>query len=324
MLELAKEIVGGRRLTREEDCSFLLEADINELCEGADYIRKNLCGTRADLCAIINGKSGACSENCKFCSQSAHHHTACQAGDFIDEEAILSGCREAWEQGVDRYCIVTAGRTIKDEDFEKALHAYKKMHEEFPDMILCASHGFVSEEKLKQLKEAGVSMYHENIETSEENFPNVCTTHSFEDKIHEIKRIQEAGLELCTGGIVGMGETWKDRLSMAFTLAELGIRSIPINILIPVKGTPFGELEPMTQEDILRTVAILRYINPKADVRIAAGRIYFKDGGGELFLSGVNAALTGNLLTTGGSSMEQDRNILEEKGYILKKKPTGK
>lgn len=152
----------------------------------------------------------------------AHHHTACQAGDFIDEEAILSGCREAWEQGVNRYCIVTAGRAIKDEDFEKALHAYKKMHAEFPDMILCASHGFVSEEKLKQLKEAGVSMYHENIETSEENFPNVCTTHSFEDKIHEIKRIQEAGLELCTGGIVGMGETWKDRLSMAFTLAELG------------------------------------------------------------------------------------------------------
>ena len=166
--------------------------------------------------------------------------------------------------------------------------------------------------------------FEENIETSEENFPNVCTTHSFEDTIHEIKRIQEAGLELCTGGIVGMGETWKDRLSMAFTLAELGIRSIPINILIPVKGTPFGELEPMTQEDILRTVAILRYINPKADVRIAAGRNYFKDGGGELFLSGVNAALTGNLLTTGGSSMEQDRNILEEKGYILKKKPTGK
>ena len=192
------------------------------------------------------------------------------------------------------------------------------------ETITMTTNGVLLENYGKQLKEAGVSMYHENIETSEENFPNVCTTHSFEDKIHEIKRIQEAGLELCTGGIVGMGETWKDRLSMAFTLAELGIRSIPINILIPVKGTPFGELEPMTQEDILRTVAILRYINPKADVRIAAGRNYFKDGGGELFLSGVNAALTGNLLTTGGSSMEQDRNILEEKGYILKKKPTGK
>ena len=192
------------------------------------------------------------------------------------------------------------------------------------ETITMTTNGVLLGNYAKQLKEAGVSMYHENIETSEENFPNVCTTHSFEDKIHEIKRIQEAGLELCTGGIVGMGETWKDRLSMAFTLAELGIRSIPINILIPVKGTPFGELEPMTQEDILRTVAILRYINPKADVRIAAGRNYFKDGGGELFLSGVNAALTGNLLTTGGSSMEQDRNILEEKGYILKKKPTEK
>lgn len=321
MLDIAKEIVEGRRLEKGEDCSFLLTADLDELCEGADYIRKNLCGKRADLCAIINGKSGACSENCKFCSQSAHHHTTCQRSDFIDEDEILAGCKEAWENGVNRYCIVTAGRAISDSDFNKALSAYRKMHEKYPDMILCASHGFVSEEKLKLLKEAGVSMYHENIETSKENFPNVCTTHGFDDKIREIKKIQEAGLELCTGGIVGMGEDWNDRISMAFTLKELGIRSIPINILIPVKGTPFGELEPMTREDILRTVAILRYVNPKADIRIAAGKNYFDDGGSELFKSGVNAALTGNLLTTGGSSMEMDRKVLEEDGYILKTKP---
>lgn len=318
MLNLAKEIVSGRRLERAEDVHFLLEADLQELCKGADYIRRELCGNRADLCAIINGKSGACSENCKFCSQSAHYHTACQKSDFIDLKEIMNGCRKAAEQGIDRYCIVTSGRAISNTDFEKALTAYQRMHEAFPDMILCASHGFLSEEKLKRLKEAGVSMYHENIETSESNFPNVCSTHSFQDKVEEIKRIQQAGLELCTGGIIGMGESWEDRISMAFSLAELKIQSIPINALIPVKGTPFGDLEPMKKEDILRTIAIFRYINPAADIRIAAGRSYFEDGGEKLFVSGINAALTGELLTTGGSSTENDRKILKDAGYQLK------
>lgn len=318
MLELAKEIVNGKRFVRGDDTDCLLTSDLKELCEGADYIRKELCKDRADLCAIINGKSGACSENCKFCSQSAHYTTACQKSDFIDLDEIMEGCRKAAAQGIDRYCIVTAGRAISPANFEKALAAYKKMHEEFPDMILCASHGFVSEENLKRLKAAGVSMYHENIETSESNFPNVCSTHSFQDKIEEIKRIQKAGLELCTGGIIGMGESWQDRISMAFSIAELGIQSIPINALIPVKGTPFGELEPIKKEEILRTVAIFRYINPTADIRIAAGRSYFEDGGKDLFRSGVNAALTGDLLTTGGSSTAQDRKILQEVGYQLK------
>ena len=318
MFELAKEIVNGKRLQRGNDVDCLLTADLDELCQGADYIRKELCGDRADLCSIINGKSGACSENCKFCSQSAHYHTPCQKSDFIDMDEILEGCRKAALQGVDRYCIVTAGRAISEKDFEKALAAYKKMHEEFPDMILCASHGFISEENLKRLRDAGVRMYHENIETSEGYFPQVCSTHSFQDKVEEIKRIRAAGLELCTGGIIGMGESWQDRISMAFSLAELKIHSIPINALIPVKGTPFGELEPMKKEDILRTVAIFRYINPRADIRIAAGRSYFEDGGRDLFESGVNAALTGDLLTTGGSSTSQDRAILKDMGYQLK------
>lgn len=318
MLNLAKEIVNGKRFVRGDNTDCLLTSDLQELCEGADYIRKELCRDRADLCAIINGKSGACSENCKFCSQSAHYATACKKSDFISMDEIMEGCRNAAAHGINRYCIVTAGRSISPSDFEKALAAYKKMHEEFPDMILCASHGFLSEENLERLKAAGVSMYHENIETSENNFPNICSTHSFQDKIEEIKRIQKVGLELCTGGIIGMGESWQDRISMAFSIAELEIRSIPINALIPVKGTPLGELEPMKKEDILRTVAIFRYINPTADIRIAAGRGYFEDGGKDLFHSGVNAALTGELLTTGGSSIEQDRRLLKEAGYQLK------
>ena len=161
-------------------------------------------------------------------------------------------------------------------------------------------------------------MYHENIETSEENFRNVCTTHTFEDKIKEIERIQDVGLDLCCGGIIGMGESWEDRINMALTISELGIRSIPINALIPVKGTPFGNLKAINKEDILRTIAIFRYINPTADIRIAAGRNYFEDGGKKLFESGVNAALTGDLLTTVGTSTNQDMKLFHEAGYVLK------
>lgn len=315
---LAEEIIAGRRLKKDEDLSFFITDDLKKLTEGADKIRKTLCGNKADLCAIINGKSGGCSENCKFCSQSAHHKTACVKSDFIDIDTIMEGARQAAEQNIDRYCIVTAGRSINKEDLEKALTAYGRIHEEFPNMILCASHGFLSSEDLKRLKDAGVSMYHENIETSEENFRNVCTTHTFEDKIKEIKKIQDAGLDLCCGGIIGMGESWEDRINMALTISELGIQSIPINALIPVKGTPFESLKAINKEDILRTIAIFRYINPTADIRIAAGRNYFEDGGKELFTSGVNAALTGNLLTTTGTSTNQDMELLREVGYVLK------
>lgn len=317
-MDLAEDIIAGRRLKRGENLSFLLTENLETLTRGADKIRKILCGNKADLCSIINGKSGKCSENCKFCSQSAHHKTACIPSDFIDIDKIMEGARNAAKQNIDRYCIVTAGRAISKKDLEKALIAYRRIHAEFPDMILCASHGFMTLEDLKRLKEVGVSMYHENIETSEENFKNICTTHTFQDKINEIKKIKAAGLDLCCGGIIGMGESWEDRINMALSISELGIHSIPINALIPVKGTPFDNLAPMKKEDILRSIAIFRYINPTADIRIAAGRSYFEDGGKDLFTSGVNAALTGNLLTTVGTSTKQDRKLLQEIGYVLK------
>ena len=308
---IVEEIIAGRRLKRNENLSFFLTEDLHILMEGADKIRKTLCGNKADLCSIINGKSGGCSENCKFCSQSGRYKTSCTKSNFIDIDTIMEGARQAAEQNIDRYCIVTAGRSISKEDLEKAIAAYSRIHKQFPDMILCASHGFLSSEDLKRLKDAGVSMYHENIETSEENFRNVCTTHTF-------KKIQDAGLDLCCGGIIGMGESWEDRINMALTISELGIQSIPINALIPVKGTPFENLKAINKEEILRTIAIFRYINPTADIRIAAGRNYFEDGGKELFTSGVNAALTGGLLTTVGTSTNQDIELLHEVGYVLK------
>ena len=318
MEKLAEEIIAGRRLTRNDNLEFLLTINLKELCVGANKIRKKLCGEKMDLCTIINGRSGRCSENCKFCAQSGHHNTSINEYAFLDPDIILEDCKKNEANGVHRYSIVTAGRSLTGADFDKAIEAYKKMHEECK-INLCASHGFLTEEEFIRLKEAGVTMYHENIETSKENFHNICTTHSYEDKIKEIKLAQKIGLNVCSGGIIGMGETWEDRIDMAISLSELGVISIPINVLMPIKGTPFGSLERIADEDILRTIAIFRYLNPTAYIRMAAGRSYFSDGGTKIFLSGANATITGDMLTTVGNNTKQDKIMLTKLGFDIQK-----
>ena len=318
MLNLAKQIIEGRRLTATDDLSFFIDTDLNELCEGADLIRKTLCGSTVDLCSIINGRGGKCSENCKFCAQSAHSHTNCDVYGFLSTEEFVNDCRRVSQKGVNRYSIVTAGRTLAGADLEKAIETYRAMHEACPGMILCASHGLMKKEDLVRLKEAGVSMYHTNVETSERYFSEICTTHTYEDKIQEIRNARSAGLTVCSGGILGMGETWLDRLDMALLLSKMEITSIPLNFLIPVKGTPLGSRPRLSQEEILRIVAIFRYINPTAWIRIAAGRSYFDDGGAMLFRAGANAALTGDMLTTVGNNTSQDRDMLAGMGFQLK------
>ena len=320
MIQLAKEIAAGRRLTAEDDLTRLVTADLSELCHGADYIREKLCGNRADLCSIINGRGGRCSENCKFCAQSSHHNTHCDEYAFLDTVEFVEDCKIIASKGVDRYSIVTAGRTLAGADLEKAVAAYEAMHKACPDMILCASHGLMTEEDLVRLKEAGVTMYHTNVETSERYFPEICTTHTYADKREEIRRARAAGLTVCSGGILGMGETWQDRLDMALLLAELQVVSIPLNFLIPVKGTPLGDRKRLSTEEITRITAIFRYINPTAYIRIAAGRSYFSDGGEILFRSGANATLTGDMLTTVGNNTSQDRDMLNRLGFKLKDK----
>lgn len=320
MITLAEKIIDGYRITKEDDLSVLLTADLDELCAGADKIREKLCGNKVDLCSIINGRGGRCSENCKFCAQSAHHNTDCEEYGFLEQKTFMEGCAYASEQGVNRYSIVTAGRTMEGEDLEKAIAAYQAMHEAYPDMILCASHGLVKGEDLKRMREAGVTMYHSNVETSEHFFPEICTTHTYEDKLNEIRLAREAGMEVCSGGIFGMGETWQDRLDMAALLAELQVNSIPLNFLLPIKGTPLEDREKLTQEEIIRIVAIFRYLNPTAFIRIAAGRSYFEQGGEILFRAGANATLTGDMLTTVGNNIAQDREMLEQLGFQLKEK----
>ncbi len=316
--EIAEQVIKGRRLKNVSECAWMKDAETEELISGADAIRDKLCGKRVDLCAIINGRSGKCTENCRFCAQSAHNHTGIDEYEFLSPDKIVEDCKKYEKHGVDRYSIVTAGRTLEGRDLDYAVDAYKRMHEECPDIMLCASHGLLSEEAFNRIYAAGVKTYHCNIETSRAFFPKICSTHTFDDKIREIKMAEKAGFNICCGGIIGMGESWDDRIDMALTIAELGVASIPINTLIPIKGTPLENTEKLSKEDILRTVAIFRYINPTAHIRIAAGRSIFGDGGKQLFRAGANATLTGDMLTTTGNNTDEDRQMLKSMGFEIK------
>ncbi len=314
MLKLADEIIGGRRITREDNLHVFLDCDLKELCDGADKIRKDLIGDEVDLCSIINGRSGRCPEDCKYCAQSAHNHTDCEVYDFLPEETILAACKMNEAEGVHRFSIVTSGRTLSGEEFEQAIHAYETMKKEC-QIDLCASMGFLNAEQLHRLHQAGVTSYHHNIETSRRFFPYICTTHTFEQKMATLKLVKAEGMCACSGGIIGMGETWEDRLDMAVCLAEAGVDSIPINALMPIKGTPLEGMEPLTEDDILRTIAFFRYINPEANIRLAAGRALLTNDGERAFCAGASATITGNMLTTAAcATIRSDKEMLRALG----------
>ena len=284
---LADEIISGRRLGREADAGFFERADLETLCREADRIREAFCGNRVELCSIINGRSGRCGEDCKFCAQSAFHSSDIETYDFMDKEKIMDDCRKHDEKGVHRYSIVTAGRELSGKDLEKACEVYREMKAAF-SIKLCASHGLLTKAAFTALKESGVERYHANIETSERNFPNVCTTHSFQD-----------------------------RLDMAVTLSELRVESIPLNVLMPIHGTAYENLPGLSEDEIRRTVAMFRFLNPEAFIRLAAGRILMENSGWKAFRSGANAAITGDMLTTSGNSIAEDREMLLKMGFIL-------
>lgn len=316
LIQLADQIIKGRRLNSNDDLSFFKDCNLSQLCTGADKIRHHFMGNKIDLCTIINGRSGHCSENCKFCAQSAHNHTGCQEYSFLAEEKIIEAAKANADEGVGRFAIVTAGRALNGEAFEKALHAFKRIKREVK-INLCASMGLITREQFKRLREAGVSNYHNNIETSRRNFPNICTSHTFDMKIETIKNAMEEGLKVCSGGIIGLGETFEDRIDMALTLSELNIYSIPINALMAIPGTSFEKNTALSEEEILRTIAFFRFINPQSHIRLAAGRKLLSNNGRTAFESGCSATITGNMLTTSGSTIKKDIEMFTEMGRTL-------
>ena len=314
---IAEQIINGERLKLDDDLKFLLTTPLKELQTGASLIQQKFFGKHVDLCTIINGKSGRCSEDCKYCAQSARHKTGVDEYDFLPTEKILEVALADERAGVNRFSIVTSGRALNGKNFEQAIETYKILRDKLK-IELCASHGILTAEQLKKLRAAGVKHYHHNLETSRRYFPQICTSHTFDDRIKTIKLAQAADLEVCSGGIIGMGETWQDRTDLAFELAALEIKSIPINILTPIKGTPLENLPTLAPEDILRTIAIFRYVNPTANIRLAAGRKFLPDSGAAAFLHGASAAITGNMLTTLNTNIASDLKLLSKLGLTNK------
>lgn len=263
-------------------------------------------GRSFSLCSIINAKSGKCSEDCHFCAQSAHYHTEAPVYPLLDKEQILNAAREAEKTGASRFSLVTSGRGLASEDLFRVLEIIRAIRKDV-GIKVCASLGILGETELGLLKEAGLSRYHHNLETSREFFPRICTTHSFADRIATIRAAQAVGLSVCSGGIFGLGESEADRLSMAMSLVECGIDSVPINVLIPLPGTPCAELPPLGIAEILRAISIYRLILPKAAIRLAAGReSALADFLSSAFMAGADGMMIGGYLTQRGRSPEAD------------------
>ena len=311
--ELTQKILNGYRLKRGDDLELFKTCDLDGLERGAGAIQKRYRRNHVDLCSIINGRSGRCPEDCKYCAQSACHRTDVKEYGFLPIDEIYAAAKKNQEAGLNRFAVVTAGRALTGAEFDKAIAAFEKMKKEL-SIGLCASMGFLSAEQFRRLKKAGVTSYHHNIETSKRFFPYICTTHTYDDKIREIKLAQSEGLRVCSGGIIGMGETWDDRLDMAISLSELNIRSIPINVLMPIPGTALEHQPRISGDDAMRTIAFFRYINPEADIRLAAGRKVLPENGAVAFRSGASATITGDMLTTSGTTIKGDFAILKSLG----------
>ena len=310
--ELKDKVLNGYKLNKEEAME-LYSSDLELLKVLANEIREKLCGKSVDLCSIVNGKSGKCSENCKYCAQSIHFKTGVQEYPLMPYEEVEKIAKENEEDGVNRFSIVTSGKGLYGKDFDKVVGYYDKLNQNC-EINLCASHGIVDKESLLKLKNVGVKRYHHNLETSENYYKEICTTHTYQDRIDTVKYAQELGLEVCSGGIIGMGESIEDRIDLAITLRDLNIKSIPVNALMAIKGTPLQAQENLSEEEILRTIGVFRFVNPTANIRLAAGRNLLTGFGEIAFKSGANATITGNLLTTCGNNIKADKEMIEKIG----------
>ncbi|QXM07194.1 biotin synthase BioB [Crassaminicella indica] len=319
--EIKTRILAGGEITYEEAVKLMAidekdEETIKALFDAANMIREKFVGNKADLCSIINAKSGMCSEDCKYCAQSIHYQTGVEVYDLLDYDEILKRALEMEREGVNRFSLVTSGKGIDQRDFDKLIKIYERLTRD-TNLKICASHGIISYEQAVRLKIAGVNMYHHNVEASSSFYENICSTHTYEDRINTINNVQKAGLKLCCGGIIGLGEAVEDRVKMAFEIKNLGIKSVPINILNPIKGTPLENVDKLSPLEILKAMAIFRLIIPDGVIRYAGGRVSLGAMQHMGFKAGVNAALVGNYLTTVGNKIIDDIRMIKEQGFEL-------
>ena len=316
--ELKDKVLSGGHLSEEEAYSLLKTTDKEALYKASGEITRFFCKNKFDMCSIINARSGKCPEDCKWCAQSSHYKTRIEIYDIIDPKECKEQAIQIFKKGVNHLGLVTSGRKVQGKSLTKICNLYRSINENNINASLCASLGLLDRDELSLLKEAGVKRYHCNLETAPSYFASLCSTHTQEEKIKTIHAAQEIGMDVCSGGIIGMGESAEQRVELAITLNRLNIRSIPINILHPIPGTPLAKATPLSSEEILTTIAIFRFVNPKAFLRLAGGRAQLSQNTLEKALrSGINSAIVGDMLTTVGSKVEEDKKLITHCGYSI-------
>ncbi|MEW6608173.1 MAG: biotin synthase BioB [bacterium] len=321
LLEISKSLLRGEPLHFSKAIYFskLDKESILDLVSLANRVRKEYCGEGIDLCSIINAKSGACSEDCQFCGQSGHYKTDTPVYSLKSEEEILQSAKDAEISGATRFCIVISGEKPDTTDFKKIISVLKRIKEE-TNLKLDCSLGTLTKDKAYALKNAGVSRYNHNLETSENYFKQICTTHSYKDRLSTLKILKEVGLEVCCGGIIGLGEDWDERIKFVFALKELNVDCIPINILNPIPGTPLANVKPLSPLEIIKTIAIFRLILKDKIIKIAGGReVNLRDLQALSLLAGANGLIIGNYLTTPGRDASLDMQMIKDLGMNIRK-----
>lgn len=289
-------------------------AALKALLDGAEKVTWKFNTRSFDTCSIVNARSGHCSENCKWCAQSAHFKTGCDTYDLVDADEACHVARLNADAGIGRFSLVASGRSVRG----KALDAMLEMCTRLRDMKIntCVSLGLLTEDELRKLWDAGVHRYHCNLETAPSFFPSLCSTHTQDDKMATIRAARKIGFEICCGGIIGMGETRRQRIEFALKLREVDPVSIPINVLSPIPGTPLENVDPIGEDEIILTVALFRLAHPAVQLRFAGGRARLsREAALECMRVGINGAIVGNLLTTIGSTVEQDKEMVAEARY---------
>jgi biotin synthase len=317
--ELGQRVLSGGHITREEG-GWLFDldsgSDIFDLLSWANRIREHFKGNKIHLCSIVNVKAGGCSENCRFCSQSAAYQTESPRYNLIESETVIGAAEEAQVNGVTALGLVAAWRGLDEgpvlDKICSHLEELKLTGKARPD----ASLGIIKSQKVAdRLKQSGLECYNHNLESSQRFFSQVCTTHAYEERVQTIKHLKQAGIKICSGGILGMGETREDRCDLAFSLKELGANIVPINILNPIEGTPMGKQTPLAPLEILKSIACFRFIMPRQEIMIAGGRtVNLRDMQSMIFMAGASALMVGNYLTTLNQPVEKDLQMLKDLG----------
>jgi biotin synthase len=312
--EMENKVNSGDEILFPEAQRLLNTSNVQTLAEAANRIARRFSGAQVDVEMLLNAKSGSCPEDCSFCAQSSFYESKINKYPLLEKETILGRAQKAKDSGADSFCLVCAYRSPPENDFNYICDIIEHI-KKYLDIDVNVSLGFMTKERARRLKMIGVKRYNHNLETSETYFSQICRTHDFSDRVNTALIVKEAGLELCCGGIIGMGETAMQRLELAYSIRNLTPNEVPINILIPKSGTPFENLHGVSPIDAIKTIAVWRFLMPTPIIKIAAGReVYFRDNDNLALRAGANGIITGGYLTTNGNDPSRDMQMIQDIG----------